>query len=66
MDAALFYLIQLPLFLVALVVHEVSHGVVALWLGDKTALHAGRLTLNPLRHIDPVGTFILPITSSGS
>ncbi len=53
------------LFFVALVptvvVHEVSHGVVAYWCGDDTAKRAGRLSLNPLRHIDPVGTIILPI-----
>ena len=45
---------------VAVIVHEVSHGVVALWLGDDTARRAGRLTLNPLPHIDPFGSIILP------
>lgn len=42
------------------VVHEVAHGVAADWLGDKTARYAGRLTLNPLVHIDPFGSVILP------
>ncbi len=55
------FLLLFPLFLLAVVVHEVSHGWVALWRGDRTALEAGRLTLNPLRHIDPVGTLILPL-----
>ncbi len=46
----------------AMVLHELSHGMVAYWLGDDTAKRAGRLTLNPFAHIDPVMTFILPIT----
>lgn len=53
------------LFFVALVptiiLHEISHGLVAYWCGDDTAKRAGRLSLNPLRHIDPVGTILLPI-----
>jgi Zn-dependent protease len=44
----------------SVILHEVSHGVVALFYGDDTAKQAGRLTLNPLRHIDPFGTIILP------
>lgn len=43
------------------VIHEVMHGVAADYLGDKTARYAGRLTLNPLPHIDPFGSVILPI-----
>jgi Zn-dependent protease len=46
--------------LVAVVLHEVSHGVVALWFGDSTAKDAGRLTLNPVPHIDPFGSIIVP------
>jgi Zn-dependent protease len=42
------------------VIHEVSHGLAALWLGDPTAKHAGRLTLNPLKHLDPFGSVLLP------
>lgn len=45
---------------VAIILHEVSHGLVASWLGDDTAKRAGRLTLNPLPHIDPFGSIILP------
>ncbi|OHA46228.1 MAG: hypothetical protein A3A80_03230 [Candidatus Terrybacteria bacterium RIFCSPLOWO2_01_FULL_44_24] len=53
---------QLLILLFSIVIHEVSHGIVALLLGDPTAKYSGRLTLNPLRHIDPVGTVLLPIT----
>ena len=45
---------------VAIILHEISHGVVALWFGDDTAKKAGRLTLNPIPHIDPFGSLILP------
>lgn len=48
-----------PLVL-AIVFHEVAHGRVARYFGDPTALERGRLTLNPLRHVDPIGTVILP------
>ncbi|HUQ40388.1 MAG TPA: site-2 protease family protein [Acidimicrobiales bacterium] len=56
------------LLLVALVpsiiLHEVSHGAVALLFGDPTAKEQGRLTLNPIRHIDPFGTILLPVMLS--
>jgi Zn-dependent protease len=45
---------------VAVILHEISHGVVALWFGDRTAKEAGRLTLNPIPHIDPFGSIVLP------
>ena len=45
---------------VAVILHEISHGVVALWFGDGTAKEAGRLTLNPIPHIDPFGSIVLP------
>ena len=48
----------------SIMLHEVAHGVVALWLGDDTAKQAGRLTLNPLKHVDPFGTVILPLMLS--
>lgn len=53
-----FYLITL---IYSIILHEVSHGVVALWLGDRTAQLAGRLSLEPMRHIDPLGSVILPL-----
>ncbi len=43
------------------VVHEVAHGLSAFWLGDPTAKYAGRLTLNPLKHLDPWGSFLMPV-----
>lgn len=48
----------------SIMLHEVAHGVVALWLGDDTAKRAGRLTLNPIKHVDPFGTVILPLLLS--
>lgn len=45
----------------AVVIHEYAHGWVAYKLGDPTAKYAGRLTLNPIAHIDPVGTVVLPL-----
>jgi Zn-dependent protease len=44
----------------SIILHEISHGVVALGFGDDTAKRAGRLTLNPVPHIDPVGSILLP------
>jgi Zn-dependent protease len=46
--------------ILAITLHEAAHGYAALWLGDPTAKQAGRLSLNPIRHIDPVGTILLP------
>lgn len=48
------------ILLMSVTIHEVSHGVVAYWLGDKTAYHQKRLTLNPLRHIDFFWTILFP------
>lgn len=45
----------------SVIIHEISHGYIALYLGDHTAERAGRLTLNPLKHIDPVGSVIVPL-----
>jgi len=50
----------LPL-LFAITLHEAAHGWIASKLGDKTALMLGRVTLNPVKHIDPIGTVVLPI-----
>jgi len=47
--------------IVAIILHEISHGVIALILGDDTAKRAGRLTLNPIPHIDPFGSIVLPV-----
>ena len=54
---AIFYIVILVM---SVVIHEVSHGFVAEYFGDKTARYAGRLTLNPLSHLDLFGSIILP------
>jgi len=51
-----------PGFLLAITVHEYTHGYVALRLGDPTAKLAGRLTFNPISHLDPIGTLALVLT----
>ncbi|MFO6448297.1 site-2 protease family protein [Erythrobacter sp. NE805] len=55
-----FALILIPALVIAIVFHEVAHGYAARALGDPTASERGRLTLNPLRHVDPVGTLLVP------
>lgn len=59
------FAIQAPPFLLALTLHELAHGFVANRLGDPTAARAGRLTLNPLKHLDVVGTIAFFIMSIG-
>ena len=56
-----FLIFQLAILLMSVVIHEVSHGLAANLLGDPTARLSGRLTLNPIAHIDPFGSIILPI-----
>jgi Zn-dependent protease len=53
--------IVLGVILVSMTLHEVMHGFAAYWLGDDTAKHQGRLTLNPIKHIDPFMTILLPV-----
>lgn len=52
---------SLAVLLFSVVIHELAHGTVAYSLGDPTAKYAGRLTLNPLKHLDPFGSVILPL-----
>lgn len=52
-------LLLIPAVIVATVLHELAHGAVAAYFGDPTARNAGRLTLNPLPHIDPIGALML-------
>jgi len=47
--------------LLAVSLHEAAHGLVANWLGDSTAKDLGRLTANPIKHIDPIGTIVVPL-----
>ena len=58
-------ILQLVIVLVIIVgsviLHELAHGVVAYWLGDRTAKDAGRLTLNPIKHIDPFMSILVPV-----
>jgi Zn-dependent protease len=53
-------IVTLPVVVLSIVVHECAHGLTALWCGDTTARDRGRLTLNPLPHLDPIGSLILP------
>lgn len=54
-------LIVVVILLVSIVIHEIAHGATAYWLGDDTAKVAGRLTLNPLAHIEPTISIIMPL-----
>lgn len=60
MENAIQLVFQVAVLLFSVVIHEVSHGYAALALGDRTAQQAGRLTLNPIPHIDPFGSILLP------
>lgn len=55
------YIFLIIILIFSIVIHEIAHGAVANYLGDPTAKYAGRLTLNPLKHLDPIGSIILPI-----
>ena len=55
-----FEIIYFCVLIPSIILHEISHGVVALAFGDDTAKRAGRLTLNPVKHVDPVGTLLVP------
>lgn len=54
------FIFLIAILIMSVVLHEVSHGVVANALGDPTAKNAGRLTLNPIPHLDPIGSILLP------
>ncbi len=54
------FVFQIAILIMSVVIHEVSHGYAASMLGDDTARWQGRLTLNPLKHLDPFGSLILP------
>ena len=58
-------LLSIPAILIALTLHELSHGYVAYKLGDTTAKSQGRLSLNPLKHLDPIGALFLLIVGFG-
>jgi len=54
-------IILIIILLFSVIFHEMAHGWMAYFLGDPTAKNAGRLTLNPIKHIDPIGTIFLPL-----
>ncbi len=54
-------ILQISILIMSVVVHEFSHGYAALLLGDPTAKYAGRLSLNPMKHLDPWGSVIIPL-----
>ncbi len=54
-------LFSIIVIILAVIIHEVSHGWAAYLLGDPTAKLAGRLTLNPISHLDPIGSFLVPL-----
>jgi Zn-dependent protease len=59
------FLLLAPVFIISLTLHELAHGLTAYKLGDRTAKEMGRLTLNPIAHMDPLGSLILVITYFG-
>lgn len=62
MNLIISFVVSFALLLIAMTVHEFAHGLAAYKLGDSTARLSGRLTLNPLAHIDPFWTVLLPLT----
>ena len=56
-----YIILILIIVLFSVILHELSHGIVAYWLGDRTAKDAGRLTFNPLKHIDPYMSILVPV-----
>ncbi len=54
-------LLVLVIIIGSVILHELSHGLVAYWLGDRTAKDAGRLSLNPIKHIDPYMSILVPV-----
>lgn len=54
-------LFSIAVLIISIVIHEVAHGFAALSQGDPTAKYAGRLTLNPISHIDPIGSILVPL-----
>lgn len=62
MDDIFYYLCLIPVILISLSIHELAHAYVSYRLGDPTARDLGRLTLNPLKHLDPFGTIMLVVS----
>src|SRR3990167_8404700 len=58
---AMEFIFVIAILVMSVVIHEVSHGYAAFALGDPTAKYQGRLTLNPISHLDPIGSFLVPL-----
>ena len=56
-----YIIIVLLIVISSVILHELSHGIMAYWLGDRTAKDAGRLTFNPIKHIDPYMSILVPV-----
>lgn len=65
LDYFILLVLTLIAVIISLVLHELAHGLVAKWNGDYTAKYAGRLTLNPLKHIDPIGFLMMMFVGFG-
>ena len=65
LELLLSFLLSLPILLFSLACHEVAHGYIAYKMGDPTARNLGRLTLNPLKHLDPMGTILMLLVGYG-
>ena len=59
------YLLRAVVVLIAIPFHEAAHALVSHWLGDDTAVRAGRLSLNPMRHFDPLGALCMLVGGVG-
>ncbi len=64
-DAIINFLMLIPIVLISLSFHELAHGYVAYLCGDKTARNFGRLTMNPLKHLDPIGALMMLLVGFG-
>ncbi len=60
LNEAILIILYFFILIYSIILHEVAHGVMASWLGDKTAQYAGRITANPFKHIDPFMTILVP------
>lgn len=65
-DKIISFLTFLPVFILSITIHEFAHALIAAKLGDDTARSRGRLTLNPVKHTDIIGTIVMPIASFAS
>jgi len=65
-DKIISFLTFLPMFLLSITVHEFAHALLAVRFGDDTAKNMGRLTLNPFKHADIIGTLVMPVASFAS